>query len=803
MRRGRKPYGRKPRNYPIYRRDDNKYILVNIELESIINELYAQTKVIQTFKNPYDKPLELKIYVYKKVGLLFSSFSSKIGDSITVKSKVIKKEKVEEKYTDGISKGNAPIFVSDDPTNENRIIINMGNIPAKEEVIFTSEFIHLIESSKTYEFELFRNFPIFQGNGTIYKNHTLKGNIHIETKNKLLITEKQILMKNLKIKTEQYENKKRNSYNISYEIADLPEFSPNNLDYIPSSKIYFEIDNDNYNDEPIIYTQKSTFDQKERNYYIQYHIKNKKIDNDQNTEDKPALFIFLIDQSGSMSGTPMKIASNALKLFIQSLPSKSYYQIIGFGSTYVKYDKTPKEYIKKNIDESLNQIDNLKANLAGTNIFSPLQYIYNSYELYDKIELPKNIFLLTDGEILDKDKTLKLIEKNSSKFSVYSIGIGNSFDEDLIKNAGILGKGSYNFCYDINELNETITKEINKAVSPYISKLEINTSLDNMNIIKNNNNIPKIIREDEIINLNYITNNEKNEPIKVEIKYLEDDKNIKKNYEIIPLEIKEGEDFSKLIINNYLLNNLDIPQEEKIKLALKYQIFTNNTSLFAEVELSEKVSVDMKSKIIGDKKSNIILKPRPIIPKCDFRGNRRRFFDMGRNRERSRERSIDKEYNLEEESFNGYYPEEQVSELSSTECKKVNKDKKKSIVNEGKNEIEIEEKKCDKKKINLDEKEKVMKIIRTQDFNEGNWNENDETKKIKIKYKNEYDLLKGLKNQNINDNVAITIIIIYFIYKEYSELLSELSRIIKKAKNFIKKETNKSYEYIIKQIGIK
>jgi len=48
-----------------------------------------------------------------------------------------------------------------------------------------------------------------------------------------------------------------------------------------------------------------------------------------------------------MSGAPMKIASSALKLFIQSLPSKSYYQIIGFGSTFVKYDKSPKEYTKK------------------------------------------------------------------------------------------------------------------------------------------------------------------------------------------------------------------------------------------------------------------------------------------------------------------------------------------------------------------------------------------------------------------------------------------------------------------------
>ena len=76
----------------------------------------------------------------KKMGF-FSSFNSKIGDSIAVKSKVIKKEKEEEKYSDNISKENVPIFVSDDPWNENRIIINMGNIPLKEEVIFTSNFI--------------------------------------------------------------------------------------------------------------------------------------------------------------------------------------------------------------------------------------------------------------------------------------------------------------------------------------------------------------------------------------------------------------------------------------------------------------------------------------------------------------------------------------------------------------------------------------------------------------------------------------------------------------------------------------
>ena len=215
---------------------------------------------------------------------------------------------------------------------------------------------------------------------------------------------------------------------------------------------------------------------------------------------KPALYIFLIDQSGSMSGRPIIIVSKGLKLFLQSLPPKSYYQIIGFGSSYQKYDETPKEYTQENIKKSIQIIDNLKANLGGTDIFDPLNYIYNSHEIHDKIKLPRNVFLLTDGEINDKKDTLDLIYKNSSKYSIYSIGIGQSFDEDLIKNAGIIGKGNYYFCEDIEGINSTIVKAIKYSIKPYYENINIKSSLDNENLIKNNS-IPEIIREYKIINL--------------------------------------------------------------------------------------------------------------------------------------------------------------------------------------------------------------------------------------------------------------------------------------------------------------
>ena len=415
--------------------------LVNVEIDSKVNELFAKTNVTQKFKNESNDPIELKIHIYKNNNLIFSSFHAKIGDSITVKSKVIKKEKAEYKYSDSISSGNAAIFVYEDPLDDQKLIINMGNIPANEEVIFISEFIQFVESSKTYEFELFRNLPIFCGKAGEIQNNDLKGKISICTNNKIIKIEKNILMKELKISEEKYLNDNKNNYLIKYEIEKLPTFSRYHRDnYIPSSKIYFEIDINQDSCEPLVYCQKSSLNKDELNFVIHYTNKTKKT-NDNILKINPALFIFLLDQSGSMCGDSIKIASKGLKLFLQSLPEKSYYQIIGFGSEYKAYDETPKEYTQENIKKSLEIIDHLDADLGGTDIYSPLKYVFDSYKVHDTINLPRNIFLLTDGEIEDKSKTLDLIDKNSSKYFIYSIGIGNYFDEDLIKNAGIIGKG--------------------------------------------------------------------------------------------------------------------------------------------------------------------------------------------------------------------------------------------------------------------------------------------------------------------------------------------------------------------------
>lgn len=74
-----------------------------------------------------------------------------------------------------------------------------------------------------------------------------------------------------------------------------------------------------------------------------------------------------------------------------------------------------------------------------------------------------------------------------------------------------------------------------------------------------------------------------------------------------------------------------------------------------------------------------------------------------------------------------------------------------------------------------------MKMISTQNFIKGFWEENEYTKIIKEKYIKIYNSLKELTNLNINVSIAISKLVILFIYNEHQELKEELFMVIKKA----------------------
>jgi uncharacterized protein with von Willebrand factor type A (vWA) domain len=122
------------------------------------------------------------------------------------------------------------------------------------------------------------------------------------------------------------------------------------------------------------------------------------LEEDEDEDDLEGLgeFIFVLDRSGSMSGTGIRLAREAAVFFLKSLPSSCRFNIVSFGSSHSKMFPEPVEYNDENLNKAVSEVSSYQADMGGTEIYSPLQEIFNHAP-----QFPRSVFLLTDGEVGD------------------------------------------------------------------------------------------------------------------------------------------------------------------------------------------------------------------------------------------------------------------------------------------------------------------------------------------------------------------------------------------------------------------
>ena len=82
-------------------------------------------------------------------------------------------------------------------------------------------------------------------------------------------------------------------------------------------------------------------------------------------------------------------------------------------------------------------MSNFSADLGGTEIFTPLERIFQR-----GIKEPRNIFLLTDGQVPNRERVINLIGANTRSSRVHALGIGSGVDKILIEKCARAGKGA-------------------------------------------------------------------------------------------------------------------------------------------------------------------------------------------------------------------------------------------------------------------------------------------------------------------------------------------------------------------------
>ena len=432
----------------------------------------------------------------------------------------------------------------------------------------------------------------------------------------------------------------------------------------------------------------------------------------------------------------MRLLKEALLLFIQSLPELSYFQFIGFGTTFRKYNEEPVIYNKENVEKIMKVIKGLYAGFVGTNISRPLEEIYND-KCYSKINLSKTLFLLTDGGVEDTEKCIDLISSNSEKFRVHTIGIGYA-DKNLIVRCGKAGKGTSYFVKDMTNINSVVINALNKCLRPYITdiKFEFENFKEELAYkIIACHQINNFIYQNEIMNYSFILPGNK-ELTNLKIKITGKDP-INKIENIISfddiIKIKDGEEMSKMIASKALKNNDELIEDEKkeIEFAKKYQILSKNTALFAEI-LNEE---NQKSKLI---KVNLV----NLVP----------------SKSKDRERL---EYGCCEKSC-ARYENKYIENIEKS-------------LNKGDSNSHVE-----------------MNLIISQDIIEGFWDENDKTKKLidiitSYKFEKIKNKVIALNKAENEIKIIYTILVIYYMKTKCADNLDEYVLVINKANKFLEK----------------
>ena len=109
-------------------------------------EIYSKVEVTLHYINKTDNPIELIIEIPMRSELIFDSFIAKIKDEI-IKSKIVEKEKAEEKYNDAMAKGNTGLLTSYN-LEEKFYSVKIGNLPSKEILELKCYFIQFIPINK-------------------------------------------------------------------------------------------------------------------------------------------------------------------------------------------------------------------------------------------------------------------------------------------------------------------------------------------------------------------------------------------------------------------------------------------------------------------------------------------------------------------------------------------------------------------------------------------------------------------------------------------------------------------------------
>jgi Ca-activated chloride channel family protein len=187
------------------------------------------------------------------------------------------------------------------------------------------------------------------------------------------------------------------------------------------------------------------------------------------TTRMPMEMLYMIDVSGSMEGTSVVQAREALLNALDRLAPSDRFAILAFSSGYGEFAPEPLTASSQNLDAARRYVRNLKAG-GGTEMLPALLH------LMTKPTTPgymRQIVLLTDGDLGNEEEIFSAMRTNLGDARLFTVAIGSAPNLVLATKMAQFGRGTFTHIADNSETREKMSALFDSIESPVLADVKV------------------------------------------------------------------------------------------------------------------------------------------------------------------------------------------------------------------------------------------------------------------------------------------------------------------------------------------
>jgi Ca-activated chloride channel family protein len=183
----------------------------------------------------------------------------------------------------------------------------------------------------------------------------------------------------------------------------------------------------------------------------------------------PVEMLYMIDVSGSMGGTSIEQAREALLQALGRLGPADRFGILAFNHSYQEFSSVPLFATADNLARARKYVQYLQAG-GGTEMLPALLHVMRKPQTSGTL---RHIVLLTDGDLGNEEQIFAALRHDLGGARLYTVAIGSAPNLFLATKMAQFGRGTFTHIADIHEIQAQMTRLFETIESPVLTDVKL------------------------------------------------------------------------------------------------------------------------------------------------------------------------------------------------------------------------------------------------------------------------------------------------------------------------------------------